>query len=109
MGKNDEIDDQLYEQIDNDEWTFYDKIVYGGLGYGNICLPSHLFDVIFTVIFPPLGLILSKLDFQSSFPYIHWGTLDVVMENIGSIIKCFLLTMCFYVPGLIYALNLLKC
>jgi uncharacterized membrane protein YqaE (UPF0057 family) len=109
MGKNDEIDDKIYTKIDNDNWTFYDKIVYGGLGYGNICLPSHLFDIIITVIFPPFGLILSKLDFKSSFPYIHWKTFDLVMENLSSIVKCFLLTMCFYVPGLIYALNLLKC
>lgn len=109
MSSNAKTDDELYEQIDNDNWSFYDKIVYGGLGYGNICLPSHLFDIIVTVIFPPFGLILSKLDFKNTFPYIHWGTFDTVMENISSIVKCFLLTMCFYVPGLVYALNLLKC
>jgi uncharacterized membrane protein YqaE (UPF0057 family) len=106
---NEQTDDQLYEKIDIDNWTFFDKVMYGGLGYGNVCLPAHLFDIILTVIFPPLGLILSRLDFQDNFPYIHWNTLDKIIEDISIIIKCFLLTMFFYVPGLIYALNLLKC
>jgi uncharacterized membrane protein YqaE (UPF0057 family) len=106
---SDETDDQLYEKIDSNNWTFYDKIVYGGLGYGNVCLPAHLFDIILTVVFPPLGLILSKLDFLDTFPYIHWNTLDKVIDDLLIIIKCFFLTMFFYVPGLIYALNLLKC
>jgi uncharacterized membrane protein YqaE (UPF0057 family) len=109
MSSSDETDDQLYEKIDNNNWSFYDKLVYGGLGYGNICLPAHLFDIIFTVIFPPLGLILSRLDFSNTFPYIHWNTLTKVINDIGIIMKCFFLTMFFYVPGLIYALNSLKC
>jgi uncharacterized membrane protein YqaE (UPF0057 family) len=109
MVSSDEKDDQLYEQIDNNNWSFYDKLVYGGLGYGNVCLPAHLFDIIFTVIFPPFGLILSRLDFANTFPYIHWNTLSKVIDDMGLIVKCFLLTMFFYVPGLIYALNSLKC
>ena len=102
-------DDKLYGKIDDDNWTFYDKIVYGGLGYGNVCLPTHLFDIIITVIFPPLGIIFSKLDFLDTFPWIHWGTLDLVISGISEIVSCFFLTMLFYIPGLIYALNTLSC
>ncbi len=100
---------QLNEKIDNNEWTFYDKLVYGGLGYGNVCLPTHLFDIILTVIFPPFGLILSKMDFLKEFPYIHWGTLTKVIEGLNEIINCFFLTMCFYIPDFVYALDSLKC
>ncbi len=107
--KDKQTDKQLYKKIEQDEWTFYDKLIYGGLGYGNICLPTHFFDVIMTVIFPPLGMILSKMDFLDYFPYINWATLDRVIDGINEIINCFFLTMCFYVPGLIYALNSLVC
>ena len=90
-------DKQLNSKIDNNEWTFYDKLVYGGLGYGNVSLPTHLFDIIFTVIFPPFGMILSKMDFLDEFPYIHWETLTKVIEGLIEIINCFFLTMCFYI------------
>jgi len=101
--------DDLNKKIDNDEWTLYDKLVYGGLGYGNVCMPTHIFDIIITVIFPPLGIILDKLDFLTGFPYIHWGTLNKLIEGLNEIITCLVLTMCFYVPGLVYALNRLSC
>lgn len=101
--------DKLEKKIENDDWTFYDKIVYGGLGYGNVCLPTHLFDIILTVIFPPLGILFSKLDFLKTFPYIHWGTLEKVVAGLGEIVTCLFLTMFFYVPGLVYALNSLSC
>jgi len=109
MSKDDQTDDQLYEKIDNNDWTFFDKVMYGGLGYGNVCLPSHLFEIILTVVFPPLGLILSRLDLSDTFPYVHWDTLSKIMDDLGIIVKCFLLTMFFYIPGLIYALNMLRC
>jgi uncharacterized membrane protein YqaE (UPF0057 family) len=102
-------DKNLFDKIDGDEWTFYDKLVYGGLGYGNVCLPTHFFNIICSVIFPPLGVLIDKLDFLDNFPYIHWGTFKKVIEGINEIINCFFLTMCFYVPGLIYALNSLSC
>ena len=28
------------ERIENDEWTLYDQILYGGLGYGHFCVPK---------------------------------------------------------------------
>jgi len=92
-----------------DNWTFYDKLVYGGLGYGSLCLPTHLFDVIFTVIFPPLGYIIKHLDFLDEFPYVHWGTLAKIIEHLDELITSIILTAFFYIPGLIYTLDKIKC
>ena len=33
--------DKLEKKIDDDEYTLFDKIMYGGLGYGYFCLPSN--------------------------------------------------------------------
>lgn len=100
---------KLEQKIDNDSWTLYDKIVYGGLGYGNICLPTHIFDIIFTVIFPPLGIIIKHLDFLDHFPYIHWDTFTALIRNIHELVMSFILTACFYVPGLVYTLDRIRC
>ena len=32
--------------IDPSKWTLYDKVLYGGLGYGAFCLPTDFFKVI---------------------------------------------------------------
>ena len=98
--------DYLEERIDNDEWTFFDKVMYGGLGYGNICLPSHLFRVLSTIIFPPLGIVIKYIKLTDEFPWFDVG--DLIM-NIGDLIKSLILTSFFYIPGLIYSLNQLKC
>lgn len=98
--------DDKEKRIDNDEWTFFDKILYGGLGYGNICLPKHLFRVISTILFPPLGIIIKNIKILDIFPYIDIS--DFIL-NIGDFIHSILLTAFFYVPGLIYSLNQLKC
>ena len=101
--------DSNESKILDDDWTFYDKVVYGGLGYGNLCLPTHIFDIIFTVIFPPLGIIIKNLDFLDHFPYIHWGTLMKLIDKLDELINSIILTALFYVPGLIYTLNKIKC
>ena len=82
------------------EYTFYDKFVFGGLGRGTFCLPTNLLRVIFTVIFPPLGIMFKFL--TSDFPYINFGLL---VENLHEIMYVFMLTALFYIPGLIYALS----
>lgn len=101
--------DEKEMKILADNWTFFDKLVYGGLGYGSVCLPTHLFDVIFTVIFPPLGLIIKHLDFLDHFPYIHWGTLARIIDHLDELIMSIILTALFYIPGLIYTLDKIKC
>tara|TARA_B100001093_G_scaffold516345_1_gene594908 strand:- start:1056 stop:1409 length:354 start_codon:yes stop_codon:yes gene_type:complete len=91
------------ERILSNEWTLYDQILYGGLGYGHFCVPKNLIRIIFTIIFPPLGVSLKYI--QNDFPYIDFGRL---LSNFDKIITCFVLTSLFYVPGLIYGLNQLQ-
>lgn len=91
--------DELEVKIDNYDYGFYDRIMYGGLGYGTFCLPTNLFRIIFTVIFPPLGVMFDYL--KEEFPYVDFKKL---IENLNEIIYVFILTAMFYIPGLIYAL-----
>tara|TARA_Y100000389_G_scaffold188576_2_gene211340 strand:- start:456 stop:794 length:339 start_codon:yes stop_codon:yes gene_type:complete len=91
--------DKLEVKIDNYDYGFYDRIMYGGLGYGTFCLPTNLFRIIFTVIFPPLGVMFDYL--IGEFPYVNFKKL---IENLNEIIYVFILTAMFYIPGLIYAL-----
>jgi len=103
--------DQREARIDAHNWTLFDRLMYGGLGYGAFCLPTNFFKIVFTVIFPPLGEVLNVVsDFISNdFPYITWKTLKAVMNNLDRIIYSFILTSMFYVPGLIYTLGNITC
>jgi hypothetical protein len=95
--------------IDANEWTLYDKITYGGLGYGAFALPSNFFIIIATCIFPPLGQIINVLG-NTILPTPPFFTIDalrnlVLPDNFISIIYSFILTSLFYVPGLVYVLG----
>jgi uncharacterized membrane protein YqaE (UPF0057 family) len=85
------------------EYTFYDKFVFGGLGEGTFCLPKNLLRVIFTVLFPPLGVIFKFL--KSGFPYLDF---HLFVENLNEVIYVFVLTALFYIPGLIYSLSIIN-
>jgi uncharacterized membrane protein YqaE (UPF0057 family) len=103
--KNNNTDKQE-KRIDNGDWTFFDKVIYGGIGYGNICLPTHLFRVLATILFPPIGIIIKHIKFINDFP---WIDITNIIANIADFIKSLILTSFFYIPGLIYSLNQLKC
>ena len=95
--------------VDANQWTLYDKVTYGGLGYGAFALPSNFFIIIATCIFPPLGQIITILG-NTILPTPPFFTMDalrnlVLPDNFMSIIKSFLLTSLFYVPGLVYVLG----
>tara|TARA_B100000902_G_scaffold389974_1_gene438102 strand:+ start:1811 stop:2149 length:339 start_codon:yes stop_codon:yes gene_type:complete len=85
------------------EYTFYDKFVFGGFGHGTFCLPSNLVRVIFTILFPPLGVIFKFL--KSDFPYLDFMALA---ENLSEVLYVFILTSLFYIPGLIYSLSIIN-
>ena len=91
------------------KWSLFDKVMYGGLGYGAFCLPSNFFKIIIAIIFPPLGEIVNiigdTVDYE--FPYINWNVIKqlVIYENLNSIVYSFLFTTLFYIPGLVYTLR----
>ena len=96
-------------EIDLKKWTLFDKVMYGGLGYGAFCLPSGFFKVFITVLFPPLGEIVNIVGDEVSYdmPFFTWGVIRnlVDYENITKIVYSFLLTTLFYIPGLVYTLR----
>ena len=96
--------DKLEQKIDEDDYTLFDKIMYGGLGYGYFCLPSNLLRIVFTVIFPPLGVAMKFV--TQKFPYVDFKKL---LMEIDELIYVVILTMFFYIPGLIYALSVINC
>ena len=96
-------------EINANEWTLYDKITFGGLGYGAFSLPSNFFIIILTCIFPPLGQIINIIG-NNIISYPPFFTIEalrnmVLPDNITKIINSILLTSLFYIPGLVYVLG----
>lgn len=96
-------------KIDASQWTLFDKLMYGGLGYGAFCLPTDFFKVIIAILFPPLGEVVNIIEDTVSdiFPYITWDSIKVLCKykTLNTIVYSFLLTALFYIPGLIYTLT----
>jgi uncharacterized membrane protein YqaE (UPF0057 family) len=103
--------DTLEQQIQANGWTLFDKVMYGGFGYGAFCLPTNFFKIVFTIIFPPLGEVINIIgDYMlDSFPYITWDSVKQIFLNLNRIIYSFILTSLFYIPGLIYSLSNITC
>lgn len=79
------------------ERSLYDKFMYGGMGYGSICMPNNITDTLIIILFPPLWVILhqySKYKKSKNFNDI----------DIRQVMISFILTSFFYFPGFIYAL-----
>jgi uncharacterized membrane protein YqaE (UPF0057 family) len=99
----------MSNQIDIKKWTLYDKVMYGGLGYGSFCLPTNFFKIIIAVMFPPLGEVVDIVSNYVSYdvPFFNWDVIKNLIkpENITRIIYSFLLTTLFYIPGLVYTLR----
>jgi uncharacterized membrane protein YqaE (UPF0057 family) len=91
-------------KIDEDNFTLWDRFLYGGLGYSMITLPTNLFRIIATVLFPPLGVAMKYI--VNDFPYVDFPKLIL---NLDEVIYVLILTTFFYIPGLIYSLSLIKC
>jgi uncharacterized membrane protein YqaE (UPF0057 family) len=102
-------DDKIRDKIVNNQYGLFDKIMYGGVGYGYFCMPTNIFKIIATVIFPPLGILIENIGkIDTSFPYIRKENMKNIINSIGEFIYSFVLTMLFYIPGLIYTLNKIK-
>ena len=92
------IPDEIKNKIDSGDYTFIDKVLYGGFGYGKVCIPDELPQIVLAVIFPPFSIIWN-----------WYAGLYTLWKTIYKFTICLLLTMFFYVPGLIYAINDLAC
>jgi len=102
-----ESHEEIKKKIKNGEYGLFDKILYGGLGYGYFCIPSDVFKWIFTGIFPPIGIFIHYFGkLSKKFPYITAQNLKNLVSHIDEFIIAFLGTMLFYVPGLMYVINI---
>ena len=75
--------------------SIFDAIMYGNLVAHDICLPTYIFRLMITILFPPIGVWIKQHDAGYPEP--------------GKIAICLILTSLFYFPGLIYALNNYQC
>jgi len=100
--------DFVENRILSDEYDLFDRALYGGMGHGVIVFPTHVFKLLFTIIFPPIGQILDIVEdyLLNEFPYITWDTIKILLnfDNINKVIYSYLLTSLFYVPGLVLTL-----
>ena len=103
--------DKLEQKILSGKYDLFDKVCYGGICHGITVLPSNLFKVIFSVLFPPIGEILSIIrgHIYDDFPYITWDTINALISNFQRIIYSIVLTSLFYIPGLLYTLSGVSC
>ena len=101
--------DAVENDILNDRYTLFQKIMYGGVLHGVLVVPTYWINLLITLIFPPLGEILNSLTdyLMDTFPWITWDALKHLFEYevLTRIIYSFLLTSMFYIPGLIYTLS----
>ena len=102
-----ESHEEIKQKIRNGEYGLLDKIFYGGLGYGYLCIPSDVFKWIFTGLFPPLGIFIHHFGkLGNTFPYITKQNLKNLILHIDQFILAFIGTMLFYIPGLMYVINI---
>lgn len=99
---------EINKRIQRGDFSLYDKFIYGGLGYGYICLPNNLIRIILAVLFPPFSVLLKHLNPQNEFPYITWNGLYNLYQNFTDVVFTLILTSLFWVPGVIYAFNEIK-
>lgn len=101
--------DYVENKIYSDTYDLFDKALYGGIGHGVIIFPTHIFKIIFTVIFPPIGEVLNAVEklVLSTFPYITWEVIMTLLNPavLNRIIYSYILTSLFYIPGLVYTLS----
>ena len=105
MGEN--ISENELREITINDWTLFDKVMYGGFGYSHFCLPQNILIISLSIIYPPLGLLVFLINqtISNSFPYITIKTIRALFDNLDKIAMSIIYTMLFYLPGLIYVFN----
>jgi hypothetical protein len=103
--------DTVENDIQNDNYTLFQKILYGGVSHGVIIIPTHFFKILISLLFPPIGEIFNALTsvpeyIADSFPWITWDAIKNLLnyETLNRIIYSFILTSMFYIPGLVFVL-----
>ena len=100
--------DYVENAINKGEYTLFKRVMYGGMGHGVIIIPTHIFKILFTIIFPPLGVIIEEMSSYliDKFPYVTWDGIKQLLNFtvLNKIVYSFLLTSLFYLPGLLYTL-----
>ena len=76
----------------NEDKNLPNTLFNGGFGYGKVCVPDVMTDFVIMLVYPPAYVFLYQK--KRGFP------------NITMIITSFILTSCFYFPGLIHAMYL---
>jgi uncharacterized membrane protein YqaE (UPF0057 family) len=101
--------DYVENAINKGDYTLFKRVMYGGMGHGVIIIPTHIFKIIFTIIFPPIGIIIEEITnyLTDKFPYISWTGIKHLIDFsvLNKIVYSFLLTSLFYLPGLLYTLS----
>jgi hypothetical protein len=99
--------DYVENKIYSDTYTLFDRCMYGGLGHGVMIFPTHIFKILFTVLFPPIGALINTIEefVLKSYPFITWDVIITLFKNLNIIIYSYILTSLFYIPGLIYTLS----
>jgi uncharacterized membrane protein YqaE (UPF0057 family) len=100
--------DYAENAINKGEYSMFKRVMYGGMGHGVIIIPTHIFKILFTIIFPPLGIIIEEITnfLIDKFPYITWDGIKHLLNFtvLNKVVYSFLLTSLFYIPGLLYTL-----
>ena len=52
------IPDKVKEKINNNQYTFMDKILTGGLGYGHFCIPDEMPHIILAMVLAIIPAII---------------------------------------------------
>ena len=90
-----------------EEDTLAYKFINGGIGYGKLCIPNTLVDLILIIVFPPLYVITFQVQ---NYLKSKKDSTDKILDhlNMRQIIMSLLLTSCFYFPGFLHALSIMK-
>ena len=83
-----------------------DKFISGGFGYGSLCIPNKIIDLILIIIFPPMFVILFQVTQYKKALSKDPSAKMLDYIDVGQITMSFILTSLFYFPGFIHALNI---
>ncbi len=82
------------------------KFMNGGFGYGVLCLPYTIIELILMVIFPPIYVVFKQVTRYNRAKDKGKDVYLLQYLNFREIITNIILTSLFYIPGFVHALTL---